>query len=142
MGWKMRVALVFFTGKKREKILGLSRALAKGIEDQGHQVDVVDGDHDVNTKLTGYQYIGVGTEAVSTIGGKIPEKVSGFLANAGLLGGKRSFAFVPKSFLSAPRALTRLMKAMEKEGLYLKNSMVFNSAVEAEEMGRRLHIEK
>ena len=137
-----RVAIVFFEGKNRNKIVEIAKGLSKGIESQGHRVDIVDGDHDVNTKLTGYQYIGVGTEAVSTIGGKIPEKVSGFLANAGLLGGKRSFAFVPKSFLSAPRALTRLMKAMEKEGLYLKNSMVFNSAVEAEEMGRRLHIEK
>jgi flavorubredoxin len=120
----------------------MSRALAKGIEEQGHQVDIVDGDHDVSTKLTVYQYIAVGTEAVSTIGGKIPEKVGPFLSNAGLIAGKRSFAYVHKSFLSAPRALSRLMKAMETEGLYLKNSMVLNSNAEAEELGRRLHIEK
>jgi len=138
----MRVAVVFFTGKNREKILGLCQALARGIEAQGHQADIIDGGHDVNTKLTVYQYVIVGTEATSVIGGKIPDKVSPYLSGAGLLGGKRSFAFVTKSFLSAPRALSRLMKAMEKEGMYLKNSMVFTSPVEAEELGKRLHVER
>jgi hypothetical protein len=82
----------------------------------------------------------VGTEAVSTFGGKIPDKVGSWLASAGQATGKRSFAFVLKSFLGAPRALARLMKAMEKEGLFLKNSAILTSPVEAEEIGKRLHI--
>ena len=136
----MRVAAVFFTGKNRNRILELTKALAKGIEAQGHRVDIVDGDHDVNTKLTVYQYVTVGTEAISTIGGKIPDKVGSFLAGSGTIAGKRSFAYVAKSFLSAPRALARVMQAMEKEGLFLKNSAVFTSPIEAEEVGKRLHI--
>ena len=32
------------------------------------------------------------------------------------------------------------MKAMEGEGMFLKNSGVLNSDVEAAEVGRRLHI--
>jgi len=136
----MSVAVVYFAGKRRERLREVCRALAKGVEAQGHRADVVDGDHDVNTKLTIYQYVVVGSEAVTTFGGKIPEKVGAFLGGAGQVTGKRSFAFVLKSFISAPRALARLMQAMEKEGMYLKNSMVMNSAVEAEEVGKRLHI--
>lgn len=136
----MRVAVVFFGGTKREKILEMSKALCRGIEAQGHRADIVDGDRDVNTKLTTYQYIAVGTMAVSAIKGKIPEKVGLFLSGAGQVSGKRSFAFVLKSFLGAPRGLARLMQAMEKEGMFLKNSAVLNSTVEAEEMGKRLHI--
>ena len=136
----MRVAVVFFAGKRREKLLECCKALARGIEAQGHRADLVDGDRDVNTKLTIYQYIVVGSEAVSTIKGKIPDKVGSFLSGAGQVTGRRSFAFVLKSFISAPRALARLMQAMEKEGMFLKNSSIMNSAVEAEEIGKRLHI--
>lgn len=135
----MRVAVVFFGGKKRAKILEICKALSRGIEAQGHQADVVDGEHDVNTKLTIYQYIVVGTEAVTAFKGKIPERVGPFLAGAGQVTGKRSFAFLLKSF-GAPRGLARLMQAMEKEGMYLKNSSILTSAVEAEEVGKRLHI--
>ena len=93
----MRTAVIFFAGKSRNKILNISRALARGIEKQGHQVDIIDGDRDVNTKLTIYQYIAIGTEAVSSFGGKIPEKITNFLSSAGMVSGKRSFAFVLKS---------------------------------------------
>ncbi len=136
----MRTAVIFFSGKNREKILNLAKALARGIESQGHQVDIIDGDRDVNSKLTIYQYIAVGTESVSLFGGKIPEKISTFLASAGMVAGKRSFAFVAKTPLGSQKALSRLMKQMESEGMYLKYSEVLNSQVEAEEIGKRLHI--
>ena len=35
----------------------------------------------------------------------------------------------------------RLVKIMESEGMYLKSSEVIQSEVEAEEIGKRLHIE-
>ena len=136
----MRVAVVFFSGKRRQKVLDHCQALARGIVSQGHTADVVDGDRDVNTRLTSYQYVVVGTEAVGGIRGKIPDRVGTWLGGAGTATGKRSFAFVLKAFLGAPRALARLMQAMEKEGLFLKNSAILTSAVEAEEIGKRLHI--
>ncbi len=136
----MRTAVIFFAGKSRSKILNISRALARGIEKQGHQVDIIDGDRDVNTKLTIYQYIAIGTEAISSFGGKIPEKVANFLASAGMISGKRSFAFVLKSTMGTQKALSRLMKSMESEGMYLKYSEILNSDAEAEEVGKRLHI--
>ncbi len=136
----MRVVIVFFSSNNRERLLNLSRALARGVEAQGHQVDIVDGNHDINTKLTIYRYIAVGAEQISTLGGKIPQQVNQFLNSSGMVSGKRCFAFVPKSFLGSGKALSRLMKGMEKEGMYLKNSAIFTSPQEAEEVGKRLHI--
>ena len=137
----MRTAVVFFAGNSRDKLLSLSRALARGIESQGHQVDIIDGDHDINTKLTIYEYIAIGTQALSTIGGKTSEKIPSFLGSSGMIAGKKSFAFVLKTFFSATRALGRLMKSMEKEGMYLKFSEVFKTEGEAEEVGKRLKIQ-
>ncbi len=136
----MRVAIVFIGEKKRDQLLSLSKGLAKGLESQGHQVDIIDGNRDVNTKLSIYKYIAIGTEAVSAFGGKIPDKVSTYIANGGMISGKRAFAFVIKSFLGATRALIRLMKIMEAEGMFLKFSQIIQSELEAEEIGKRLHI--
>ncbi len=136
----MRVAIVFIAENRREKLLAVTKGLAKGLESQGHQVDIIDGNRDVNTKLTVYNYIAVGTEAVSLIGGKIPEKVTNYLANGGMISGKRSFAFVIKTFLGATRALLRLMKTMEGEGMFIKYSQIMQTELEAEEIGKRLHV--
>ena len=53
----MRAAVVFFATNSRDKILNITRSLVRGIESQGHQVDIIDGVHDVNAKLTMYQYL-------------------------------------------------------------------------------------
>ena len=134
-----RTAVVFFPGGSSQKLAELARALARGIQAQGHTADVVDGSKE-SPKLTVYQYICLGTESVSFTG-KIPPQVPAFLSNAGMISGKRCYAFVPKRFVSAPRALARLMKSMEGQGLFLKNSTVLTSAQEAEEIGKRLHID-
>jgi hypothetical protein len=137
----MRVAVVFFEGKNRDKTLGIAKGLSQGIEAQGHQVDIVDGDHDVNTKLTIYQYIAVGTSALNTFGGKITDKVAKFLAGSGIIAGKRSFAFAVKGGLRITKTLSAIMKAMEQEGMYLKYSEILSSPTEAEAIGKRLHID-
>jgi hypothetical protein len=137
----MRVAVVFFEGKNREKTLGIARALAQGIESQGHQVDIIDGDHDVNSKLTIYQYIAYGTSAINYFGGKIAEKALKFVGGAGVVAGKRSFAFAVKGGMRITKTLSAIMKVMEQEGMYLKYSEVLSSPTEAEAIGKRLHID-
>jgi hypothetical protein len=89
-----------------------------------------------------YQYIAVGSETLSNFSSKIPDKVGYFLSSSGMVAGKRSFAFVTKNVFGATKALTRLMKGMEKEGMFLKYSSILNSPQEAEEIGKRLHIIK
>lgn len=136
----MRVGVVFFADRNRQGLLALARGLGAGLESQGHQVDVIDGVRDVNSKLTPHQYTVVGTESLS-ITGKIPVRVERFLASAGLIQGKRCYAFVAKSFLGSSRALIKLMRAMEHEGMYLKNSGVLKSHEEAQEIGTHLNVD-
>ncbi len=66
----MRVAVVFFSGRNREKIRDLANGLARGIGKQGNQVDVFDGGRDTNVKLTIYQYIVIGMEPSGSFSGK------------------------------------------------------------------------
>ncbi len=136
----MRVAVIFFSGKNRDRMMGLAKALGKGIESQGNQVDVYDGAKDSNIKLTMYQYVALGAEPIGTFGGKVPEAVKPFLAASGMVSGKKSYAFVCKAMIGSEKSLASLMKAMEGEGMLLKNSDVLRSAQEAEEVGRRLHV--
>lgn len=136
----MRIATVFFPGKNRTRLVSFAKALAEGIESQGHSVDIVDGSRDVNARLSMYQYIAVGTEPISLFGGKIPPKVGEFLKNSGVVGGKKCFAFVMKKPLGAAKALTRLMNTMESEGMFLRYSEVIGSTSEAEAIGKRLQI--
>ena len=136
----MRVAVVFVPQAKRDKLVEISKALAAGIESQGHHVDLLDASRDVNVKLTIYEYIAVGTEVVSLFGGKIPAKAGEFLRSSGIVGGKRSFAFVTKKAIGADKGLQRLMKLMEGEGMFLKFSDILSSAAEATEKGKRLKI--
>lgn len=136
----MRSAVVFFEGRNRRRLLGLAQALARGVEAQGHQVDVIDGSREVNRKLTIYRYVAVGAEPVTFLAGKLPPAVVRYLKDAGMVSGKRSYAFVSKATPSSARALQRLMTAMEAEGMYVKNSGVLASEVEAEAIGRRLHV--
>jgi flavorubredoxin len=120
--------------------MGLAKALGRGIEKQGNQVDVFDGAKDTNVRLTIYQYLAIGAEPMGTFGGKIPEAVKPFLAGAGMVSGKKSYAFISRATFGAEKSLRRLMKGMEEEGMFLKNSDILRSQQEAEEIGRRLHI--
>jgi hypothetical protein len=136
----MRVAVIFFSGQKREKLLQLATAVARGIEKQGNHVDTFDGQRDGGVRLTSYQYIAVGAEPLGPFGGRIPETTRTFLASAGMVAGKKSYAFVPKAPFGAAKSLAALMKSMEGEGMVIKTSDILHSAVEAEEIGTRLHI--
>jgi hypothetical protein len=136
----MRAAVVFFPEKNRDKLLKISKALSEGIQQNGHQVDIIDGSRDVNTKLTIYEYVAVGTEVTSFIGGKIPEAVGNFLSSSGIVGGKRCFAYLIKKGFGTQKGLSKLMKVMEGQGMFLKYSDVLSSPEEAKEIGKRLHV--
>lgn len=136
----MRTAVVFFSVNKREKLRDIAQALAKGMEEQGCHVDLIDAERDVNAKLTIYHYIAVGTEPLSAFGGKISGSIEKYLANSGIVTGKRSFAFILGGGLRPGRTLTALMKAMEHEGMYLKYSDIISTSENAREIGKQLHI--
>ena len=134
----MRAGVVFFAEKKKSAMIEIARGLAKGLEAAGHRVDIIDGLEDSNVRLTMFEYIAVGCESLSFFTGRISDRIPSFLANSGMISGKRSFAFAIRHPFSARRALSRVMKCMEKEGMYLKFSDVLLSASHAESVGRNL----
>jgi menaquinone-dependent protoporphyrinogen IX oxidase len=138
----VRIGVVFFAGGKRERVAEIARALAESLEKQGHQVDLIDGDRSPDKKLTVYEYLVIGTSLVSLFTGKIDPKIGEFLAGAGMVLGKKSFAFVARAPFGAQKGLSRLMKAMEREGLFLRFSEVLGSAEEAARVAGRLKLER
>ncbi|TVQ25278.1 MAG: hypothetical protein EA383_09120 [Spirochaetaceae bacterium] len=137
----MRIAVVFYPTRNRDKLLAVSSKLAQGLEQQGHQLTVVDASRDVNTKLSMFEYICVGSQGTAFFKGSIPPELRRFLSGAGIVAGKRSFAFVIKSGLSTLRSLSKLMHEMESEGMFLKYSDVIASEGDALETGKRLKVD-
>ena len=115
--------------------------MREGIEKQGNQVDMFDGERDRNVKLTIYQYIVIGRGAIRVLRRKDP----GFRADLPCrlrhgLGEEELRLRLPKATFGAAKSLSALMKCMEGEGMLIKTSDILRSSREAEEIGKRLHI--
>jgi len=134
----MHVAVIYFYKNKKELLLKIARGMAKGIQAQGHQADIIDGNKEADKSLFIYKYIVIGVEAISVFGGKLPVGLMKFLKNASRLAGKRSCAFTNKSLLGSEKTLSNIMKAMEGEGMFLTYSEIFKDDIYAEEVGKKL----
>ncbi len=137
----MRVALVYIPARDPEGLAAVAKAMARTLESLGHFVDIAQARADESPHLTGYDYVIVGTES-STAFGRIPERVAQFLAQAGMISGKRSMAFLRKSGLRPDRALGRLMKTMEAEGMIVNSAEVVANEASASEAARGAPIER
>jgi hypothetical protein len=89
-------------------------------------------------KLPAYEYIVVAAEPVSFFSGKINLNVSRILAAGSSLSGKKSAAFIKKTGLFSNRALSNLMRTMEKEGMVVNWSDILFNAPHAEAMGKHI----
>jgi len=136
----MRVGVIYFFNKENKKFTKIVGSLAEGLRAQGHQVDIINGNVDINARLTIYSYIALGAESISFFGGKINSSVSTFLGNAGLIRGKRAYAFTLGSTFRLQKTLRTLMEIMEHEGIYLKKSDVIKNWEDAFNIGKKLHI--
>jgi len=137
----MRIALVYFPAKGSDALVPLAKAMARTFEAAGHFVDVIEARADESPHLTGYDYIVFGTESAGAFG-KIPEGIPHYLAQAGMLTGKRSMAFFRKGGLRPEKALFRLMKAMEVEGMMVNYSDIVASESAASEIAREAPVER
>jgi menaquinone-dependent protoporphyrinogen IX oxidase len=133
----MRIAIVSAPTVRREP-REYVRSLAKGMESMGHRVDIVDAWKEDGMRLPGYEYIVVATEPASALSGKIPSVISKVLAAGSSVSGKKSAAFVKKSGLFSNRALSNLMKVMEKEGMVINWSDLLLNNPHAEAMGKQI----
>ena len=133
---------VLYAAKTREggKLADIAKAMAKGIESQGHRVDVVNM-YEEGIRLTVYDYVVIGSEPVSFFSAKVPQIISKFLENAGTVAGKRCLAFITGG-LRKGGTLQSLMRTMEHEGMYLKLSEVITKSDEALAIGKRLNVER
>jgi hypothetical protein len=137
----MRVALVYIPAKTPEALAAVAKSMARALESGGHFVDLFEARADETPRLTGYDYVIVGSESATAFG-KLPIRASQVLAQAGMITGKRSMAFLRKSGLRPEKALARLMKTMEAEGMVVNCSEVVKNAAEAEAAARGAPIER
>ena len=115
------------------------KSLAKGMESMGHRVDILDAWTEDGFRLPGYDYISVCAEPVSLWGGKMPDVLPKVLGCGSGLVGKKSAAFLKKTgpiFIN--KALSNLMKAMEKEGMLINWSEILLNSPHAEALGKRI----
>ena len=133
---------VLYAAKTREggKLADIAKAMAKGIESQGHRVDVVNM-YEEGIRLTVYDYVVIGSEPVSFFSAKVPQIISKFLENAGTVAGTRCLAFITGG-LRKGGTLQSLMRTMEHDGMYLKLSEVITKSDEALAIGKRLNVER
>ncbi|MCL2175757.1 MAG: hypothetical protein FWB73_06910 [Treponema sp.] len=113
-------------------------SLAKGMSMMGHHVDIIDVWKEDGMRLPAYEYIAVAAEPVSFFSGKLSEKISKTLSAGSSLLGKKSAAFVKKTGLFSARALSNLMRVMEKEGMRINWSDILFNAPHAEAMGKNI----
>jgi len=136
----MRIAVISVPAQRRG-IPEYVKSLAKGMESMGHRVDILDAWTEDGFRLPGYEYIAVCAEAVSLWGGKMPDALPKILSAGSGLVGKKSAAFLKKTgpiFIN--KALTNLMKAMEKEGMLVNWSEILLNAPQAEALGKRIGV--
>lgn len=140
---KMQVCIVY-AGKSSQdaSLKEICSQFQRGLESQGHNVDIFNMYTDTDRKLSFYDYIIVGTVATSLFGGSIPPTVKQFLARAGQISGKRCLAFVTKAGLRQMKTLSSLMRTMEGEGMYLKYSEVIKKPSSALALGKRINVER
>jgi len=134
----MRIVIVSVPAKKKE-IPEYVKSLARGMETQGHRVELLDAWTESNFKLPGYDYIAVCAEPAAFWGGKMPEILPKVLSVGNGLVGKKSGAFLRKSYpLFTTKAVSNLMRAMEKEGMRVNWSEIILNDAHAEALGKRI----
>ncbi|MDR1353279.1 MAG: hypothetical protein LBK05_08355, partial [Treponema sp.] len=130
----MRIALISAPAR-RGGIPGYAAALAKGMESMGHRVDVINAWTDDGMRLPGYEYLAVAAESAALFSGNMPESLAKILSGASSLVGRKGAAFLKKTSPFTGKALSKLMKAMEKEGIVINWSEIILSAPHAEALG-------
>ena len=138
----MRVAVLLYPVGSPDGLRALAKGLTEGLQANGHQVDTFDLKLDDTIRLGMYEYICVGTNGLSPFSAKIDPGLTRRLDGLGTLSGKRCFAFVQKKMLFTEKLLVNLMKGMEKQGMFMRNSGIFKIPEDARLAGSSLVLER
>lgn len=136
----MKACILYYDKVNKTLCKELSAALAKGIQEQSHDCDIVDMAKETGKIISYYDYIGVVTSPLTLWGGKVGDQVASFLKSAGSMSGKRSAAFISKGSIRSTKTMQALFKLMESQGMYLTYSEILPSVGFAKECGKRLKI--
>ena len=134
----MRIGLIVAGAQKAGSLGSYASAVSKGVEAMGHRIDTLDARTEDGRKLAGYEYLIVLSEPASFFSGKIPEYLSKFLASASSLVGKKGAAFLHPAGVFSGKAMSNLMRAMEKEGMCVNWSETVTKPAIAEASSKRI----
>ena len=138
----IRAAVLYFAKPSAlPKMKALAESLARGMQKQGAQVDVINGVQNRDTKLTGYHYIAIGCDVRSFFKGALPAELAPALSSGGIITGKKAFAFVPPALIGANATLLKLMRALEHEGMMVRFSDLVAKPEDALALGQRLKLD-
>ena len=133
----MRIAVISAPAR-RSAPSEYAKALAKGMEKMGHQVELFDAWADDGMRLPGFEYIAMATETSSFFSAKISEAIPRILRGSSGIAGKKSAAFIKKGGIRGAKTLINVMEAMEKEGLVVNWSETLLSVPHAEAIGKQI----
>lgn len=134
----MQVGILYATKKKA--VQEVAESLRQGLEEQGHTVKLFPDDEGSFGALGACRNIIVGSCVTALFKPRTPKKLASALVKAPGLAGKRSIAFLAGGGMSERKALSALMRDMEKQGCYLVDQRSFSSKQEAYEFGRQAEL--
>lgn len=135
----MRILLLSYLKSDNRKHSEILKKLEQTVSSCGHQIDVKSGEKDTeNLHLIIYDYIAVIVPASPLFGAKVPAKLPEVLSHCGNVSGKKGAALVVKSGFSSAKMSHVVMKAMEKEGMFVDYFEVVESADHATAVGRKI----
>ena len=118
----MRAIVLYYS--EGAEIMRVAKAVAGGIEKNGHTVDVKKIAPEVSpSSLIPYKIICIGAPVISFWGGKLAPGVSDFVNKCTHLTGRKMGAFTMTKWFGQERGLRNLMGMMEKQGGYVVDFM-------------------
>ena len=132
----MLIGIVYSSDKK--VIQNLAEGLKRGLEEQGHTTRIYPDDTPSVSGIGACKTLFVGSYVTPGFKPKTPAKLADFLSKTTGIAGKRSVAFLKKGGLGERKALSSLMRDMERQGCYLVDQRVFSSQEEAYRFGKQV----
>lgn len=130
----MRIAVIYFSKIKQNKLEETAQALCRGFEESGNSVTLINGNYDINTNLTMFEFLALGTNSEISLYSKKKEILS-FFNQAGILMGKRGFLFFRKRTLPLRFFKSEIITRFIREGLNLEKNRFFPNKQCAYEAG-------
>ncbi len=136
----MLIGIIYSTEKK--VIEKLTQGLKRGLEEQGHRVQVYADNNESFSGLAGCRHLFVGSFSTGGFKPRTPMRLKEVLGKTGGISGKRSIAFLAKGGMSERKALVALMNDMEKQGCYIIDQEIFSSEQNAYNFGKSVHLKE